>query len=66
MINKDDIKEGQHFWAISGDEILVIALFRNNFEVCGPWECGIGIDDFEIIELIEVPKGYESKKMYYV
>ena len=65
MINIDEIKEGQHFWAISNNKLLIVGYFDNGFEVCGPWECGISYSEIELIEEINIPKGFESTRMYY-
>jgi hypothetical protein len=65
MIDKNNIKEGQHFWALSNGTLLIIGLLRGCFEVCGPWECGISSDDFEIVQMIDLPKGHEFTKLYY-
>jgi len=62
----EDLKIGQHLWVLSNDELLMVAKFdEDGYEVCGAWECGIGKNECEIIELINAPKGYEGTKMYY-
>lgn len=67
MVNRfEDLKIGQHLWILSHEELMVVAKFDDNgYEVCGPWECGIGKDDCQIIQLIEIPKGYEKTSLYY-
>ena len=62
----EDLKIGQHLWVMSNNKLLMVAKFDNDgYEVCGDWECGIGKDYCEIIELVNVPNGYEETKMYY-
>ena len=65
MINIDEIKEGQHFWALSNNKLLIVGYLDGGFEVCGPWECGIPSSEIELIEEINIPKGFESTKRYY-
>lgn len=65
MIDIDKIQEGQHFWAIANNQLLVVGYFDGMFEVCGPWECGISSSEIELIEEIHIPKGHELTKMYY-
>ena len=62
-----NLKIGQHLWVKCGSDILIVAKFEENnrYAVCGDWECGISANDCEIIELIDIPKGYEKSKMYY-
>lgn len=48
------------------NQLLMVAKFDEyRYEVCGAWECGISKDECQIIQLVEVPKGYEKAKMYY-
>lgn len=62
----EDLKIGQHLWVICSGELLMVAKFNDKrYEVCGAWECGIGKDECEIIELVDIPKGYEKTKLYY-
>ena len=65
MIDKTNVKEGQHFWALVDNELLIVGYFDDSFEVCGPWECGIPSSEIELIEEINVPKGFELTKMLY-
>jgi len=61
-----DIKIGQHLWVISNGELLMVAKFDDDmYDVCGAWEGGISKNECEIIQLVDVPKGYEKTKMYY-
>ena len=65
-MNFEDLKIGQHLWVLANNELLMVAKFDNDgYEACGDWECGISKDECEIIELVNVPKGYENTKMYY-
>jgi hypothetical protein len=62
----EDLKIGQHLWVLVNGELLMVAKFDDDgYEVCGAWECGIPSHECEIIELVTVPKGYETAKMYY-
>lgn len=44
---------------------MVAKFDDDGYQVCGDWELGIGKNECEIIELVNVPKGYENAKMYY-
>ena len=63
----DKMEVGQHAWVLLGKEVAVVMKDKNSFgfEVCGAWECGCGIDDVELIELIERPKLHSETKLYY-
>lgn len=62
----EDLKIGQHLWALHDNKLIVAAKFdESGYQVCGPWECGIGKNECEIIELIDVPKGHENTSLYY-
>lgn len=62
----EDLKIGQHLWVKSNNELLVVAKFdEKQYEVCGAWEAGIDPEDCEIIQLIDVPKGFENLTFYY-
>ena len=63
----EDLKIGQHLWVLAYDKRLVmVAKFDNDgYEVCGAWEAGISKMDCKIIELVDVPKGYENTRMLY-
>jgi len=66
MIDHADTKKGEHYWATScGSILVVLKVDDDQYEVCGPWECGIGARDCEIIEEIKPPFGYEHSKLYY-
>lgn len=66
-IKFEDLKIGQHLWALLDNKLIMVAKFNNyGYEVCGDWECGIDKDDCEIIELVDIPEGFENFKMYYV
>ena len=63
----EDIKIGQHLWVLLDGELLMVAKFDcHGYDVCGGWECGVSKDECEIIELVNVPKGHENTKMYYL
>lgn len=63
----EDIKIGQHLWAISRNQLIMVAKFDDEgFQVCGDWECGINYNDCQIIELVDFPKGYENVKLFYL
>ena len=65
-LSDSEIEIGQHFWALLRGELLVLMKTRLGYELCGDWECGIDFDEFEIISLIDKPKGHEQTKLYYV
>lgn len=62
----EDLKIGQHLWVLFDNQLIVAAKFdESGYQVCGPWECGIGKNECEIIELIDVPKGHKNTSLYY-
>ena len=68
MIDHADTKPGAHYWAKSEYGLLVV--LRSNretpeYEVCGPWECGIDANMITIIEEIPRPAGHEEDNLYY-
>jgi len=67
MIDHDDTNKGAHYWASTADGsiLVVLKVGDDQYEVCGPWECGIGAHECEIIEEINPPFGYEHAKLYY-
>lgn len=61
-----ELKNGDHFWAIlQGKLVVMVQDDYNEFAVCGPWEGLFNDSEFEFIELIKRPKGYEIMKLYY-
>ena len=66
MIKDEDVKIGEHCWATSdGDLMVVLKAEDGGFQVCGAWGCGIGIDNIELIGIINRPEGYEDTRLYY-
>lgn len=62
----EDLKIGQHLWVLVDNELLMVAKFdEQGYQVCGEWEFGISPDKCKIIELVDVPKGYEITGWYY-
>jgi len=67
MLKNKDIKIGDHCWAISNNELLVVLKTSDrSYEVCGDWELGIGAEQINIIEIINKPIGHENTKLYYI
>jgi len=68
MYLKDkDIDIGSHCWALSkGELLIVLKTGKGRYEVCGAWECGIGVDDIDIIEVINRPTSHKETKLYYL
>jgi len=61
----DDLKPGQHFWAKKDNELVMLMKSDNNdCYPCGGWE-GAFLN-FEIIELVEVPKLAKNLNFYYL
>ena len=66
-IKFEDLKIGQHLWALSNKKLLMVAkLDYEGYDVCGPWECGIPKDECEIIELVKFPKKHRKTKLYFL
>ncbi len=66
IMHNNEIKIGQHCWAATRGELLIVLKTGKKFyQVCGAWECGITSSDLAIIEVIEKPKNYEHKRLYY-
>lgn len=61
------MKTGTHFWALCDGLLVVLAKKHDDcYDVCGAWECGYRLEDVdEILQIIEVPKGYESHNFIY-
>lgn len=65
-IKFEDLKIGQHAWAIYDDMVLMVAkLDPNRLDVCGPWECGISPEECKIIKLVNLPRIYRNLPFYY-
>ena len=66
-IKIEDIKDGQHFWVkFLNGEIAVAAKIDGSVYGCGQWEDPyIPIHWFKIIEIINIPKGYEGAKITF-
>lgn len=62
----EDIEVGTHLWVTSSKQLLIVLKTSIGYDVCGPWECGISFDKFQIIEIIPRPKGHENTKLYYI
>ncbi len=63
----DEMKPTTHFWALCDGLLIVLAKQHDDyFSVCGDWECGYDSDDIdEVLQVIEVPKGYEKHGFVY-
>ena len=60
------MKAGQHCWATCDGKLMVVLKEEDGyFQVCGAWECGIGIDNIELISIIERPELHENTELYY-
>lgn len=67
QIKNEDVQIGQHCWAMSAGKLLVVLkVYDESYEVCGAWECGIGADELELIEIIDRPEGHNDTKLYYL
>lgn len=62
-------KANHHYWAVGkggGNLVVVICdLDEEGFEVCGPWEGGIGAKGINLIAEIPRPTGYENTPLMY-
>ena len=67
-MHNDKVTIGEHCWAVTDGELLVVLKTDpEGYEVCGPWECGIGnSSQLEIIKIIKKPKGHINTKLYYL
>lgn len=65
MIKAKDLPLGTHFWALMDGNLVVIGKEKDGYYVCGGWECSIREEEFDIIELINFPKGYNAENLYY-
>lgn len=66
-MKNEDVKIGQHCWAIMDNELLVVLKIKEkNYVVCGDWECEVIAHELELIEIINIPQKHEDKKLYYV
>ena len=66
-LNDEDVKPGDHCWALANGELLVVMKDdEGTYQVCGAWECGIRLDELELLEIIPRPKGREETKLYYI
>lgn len=66
MIQANELATGDHFWALLDSKIIMMMMDKDgDFTVCGPWECPIRESDFEIIQLVDFPDGYDASKLYY-
>lgn len=67
MIKNSKVKVGDHCWALSCNELLIVLKTeRDGYEVCGAWECGMSYNELEIISIIKKPKKYIKTKLYYL
>ena len=65
-MKNEDVKIGEHCWATSDGKLMVVLKREDGgFEVCGAWECGIGIDNIELIGIIDRPECYKDASLYY-
>ena len=56
---------GQHYWAISKGEAVVVLACRKGYQVCGAWECGMSEDEVQLVDYIDTPRSLERTKLYY-
>lgn len=62
-----EVKIGDHCWALSdGDLLVVLKDEEGRYQVCGAWECGIPVDELELLEVIPRPQGFEALRLYYL
>lgn len=71
MIKASELHTGTHFWAkftnaYGGELAMIMKDSFGLYYVCGGWECPVGEEDFEIIELVPFPDGYDASKLNYV
>jgi len=66
MLKSSDLPVGTHFWAMMDGKLVMMMKDRHNdFCVCGPWECPIRENEFEVIEIVNRPAGHKADKLYY-
>lgn len=65
-IENEDVRIGEHCWALACSELLVVSKFdSNSYSVCGPWECDVSHVELELISIIPRPNGHKNTKLYY-
>lgn len=61
-----ELIKNEHYWAImDGKSLVVIYDGKRGFDVCGPWECGCGLRELEIIQHIPRPESVKDLNLYY-
>lgn len=60
-----ETKVGEHYWGLMQGELLAVLRTKDKFEVAGPWECGVSLDEVEIISHIPRPAAHADAKLYY-
>lgn len=58
---------GEHYWALLENKLVMVSVDSNcgRVEVCGPWECGAGMEEVDLIQHVPKPVGYENAPIYY-
>lgn len=66
MLKDEYVKIGDHCWALLEGELLVVLKTKNNYEVCGAWECGVCSSRLELLEIIIKPVNHENTELLYL
>lgn len=65
MIDPSQLLIGTHFWALINNEIAVMLKLNDGYFICGPWECSINENNFEVLAIISKPPDFTYHKTYY-
>lgn len=60
-------KIGDHFWALLDNHLVIMAYEHadEGYYLCGSWEIAVKRSEFQVIEIISKPKGYENVEYYF-
>lgn len=66
MLLDCELMIGDHCWALMNNKlVMVVKMETEGYDVCGPWECGVGIDDLTLLEKVPRPEGHHTTELYY-
>lgn len=65
MIKASELPPGTHFWANLDGKTAVICKAKDDYYMCGPWECALSEDDFEVLQIIPFPENYTAANLYF-
>jgi hypothetical protein len=66
MIKNENIKIGDHCWALSNNKLIVVLKTTDSvYALCGYWERSVTVEELNIISIIKKPAGHEKTKLFY-